>query len=94
MKQKASVTFEQQETVVLRQSGSYRQEFCPRCEEEVMFVTPEILAALTGSSEREIFRLIESGEIYFLEGKRIIGCPRCYSKSLEDGRQLSTLLAE
>ena|SRR5688572_5214737 len=85
MKQKASVTFEQQETVVLKQSGSHRQEFCPRCDEESMFVTPEILAALTGSNEREIFRLIEAGEVYFVEEARILGCSGCYTRAVGDG---------
>jgi len=83
MKQKAQITFEQQETVVLKQSGSHVLEFCPRCEEEVLFVTPEILAAMTESSEREVFRLVEAGVIQFVERKRTYACSECYRNSIE-----------
>ena len=85
MKEKASVTYEQHETVVLKQSGSRRREFCPRCGEEVLLVAPEILAAMTGSTEREIFRLIEGGTIFFVEDGRILGCPGCYVREIGDG---------
>ena len=84
MKQKAEITFEQEETVILRQSAGHLLEFCPKCNETVEFLTPEIIAAIAGTSEREIFRLIESGKIHFIEKERIFGCPICYRNSVVD----------
>jgi glycerol-3-phosphate dehydrogenase len=83
MKQKTQITFEQQETVVLRQSGSHTFVFCPRCDNQIMFVTPEILAAIAGSSEREIFRLMEAGTVHFVEKQRTYVCSECYQNSIE-----------
>lgn len=81
MKQKAEITFEEQETVILRQRDSYLLEFCPLCQVTVRLVTPEIMAALVGVSQREIFRLIEKGQIHFVETNRIYACPGCYGKN-------------
>ena len=83
MKQRAQITFEQRETVILKQSESHVLEVCPNCDAEALFVTPEILAAMTGASEREIFRLIEAGAIQFVERNRTYACSECYRKSIE-----------
>jgi len=83
MVEKVSLTFEQQEIVVLKKGGNHRRDFCVGCSQDVLFVTPEILAAITGLSEREIFRLMEAGIIRFVEGKRIYACPECYRRSIE-----------
>ena len=84
MKQRAEITFEEQQTVILRQSESHLEEFCPRCQTTVRLVTPEIMAALAAVSERKVFRLIEEGQIHFVEAKRIYACPACYARSMED----------
>ncbi|HTG91901.1 MAG TPA: hypothetical protein VL866_04905 [Pyrinomonadaceae bacterium] len=81
MKQKAEITFEEQETVILRQRDSYLLEFCPLCQVTVRLVTPEIMAALVAVSQREIFRLIEEGQIHFVETNRIYACLGCYGKN-------------
>jgi hypothetical protein len=81
MNQKASLIFEREETVVLRQSESHRRSTCDRCGEG-LFITPEILAGITGSSEREIFRLVEAGAITFVETSRLYVCPDCYQRAL------------
>jgi len=46
MKRKAEITFEEQETVILRQSDGYLMDYCPRCQATVRVLTPEILAIL------------------------------------------------
>ena len=84
MKQKAQITFEEQETLIARQSDNCLMGFCPRCAARVQLITPEILALLTGGTEREIFRLLEAGKIYFFEARRLYACPGCYEKSQED----------
>jgi phage FluMu protein Com len=77
MKRKAEITFEEQETVILRQGESYLMEYCPRCQATVRVLAPEIMAVLLAVSEREVFQLIESGQIYFVEKKRMYACPGC-----------------
>lgn len=89
MKQRAEITFEREETLILRQSGSYLEEFCPRCQSNVRLLTPEILANLTALSEREVFRLIEEGRIHFVESNRVYACSVCYGRSIENV-QIST----
>src|SRR5262249_47168124 len=80
MAQKTEITFEVEETVTLKQGGKIATQFCPRCEEVVEMVSPDVLSLATGSSEREIFRLIETGAIHFTEGERLVVCPGCYHK--------------
>ena len=74
MKQKAEITFEVEETIILRQVAERLTAFCPLCQASVEMITPPIAAALTGLSEREIFRLIESGRLHFTEAERIFVC--------------------
>ena len=93
MKQRAQITFEQRETVILKQSESHLLEVCPYCEAEMLFVTPEILAAMTGASEREIFRLIEAGAIPFVERNRTYACSECYRKSIEQSSLIPEVAA-
>jgi hypothetical protein len=37
-------------------------------------ITPPNAAALSGFSEREIFRLIENGRLHFVEAERVYVC--------------------
>ena len=74
MKQQAEIIFEKEETVLLRQSEATINEHCPNCEMFTIMATPEAVALLSGLSEREIFRLIEAGELHFHEGPKIYVC--------------------
>jgi hypothetical protein len=47
-------------------------------------VSPDILALISDTSEREIFRLIEAGTIFFDESDRVVVCPICYKRSISD----------
>jgi hypothetical protein len=87
MKQNAAITFELEETVVLKQGGKIATDFCPQCQTDVDMISPDVLALLAESSEREIFRLIEAGLIHFIEPDRVLACARCYRKSLTDDRR-------
>jgi len=82
MKQNAEITYEIEETLVLRQGGKIATHFCPRCAEITEMVSPEILSLATGASEREIFRLVEGGIIHFVESGRLVICTSCYQRSL------------
>ena len=74
MKQKAEITLEVEETIILRQGGKILTDFCPQCRALVEMITPQIAAALIGLSEREIFRLIENGRLHFSKPKRPYIC--------------------
>ncbi|MGI8882957.1 MAG: hypothetical protein ACR2IA_01765 [Pyrinomonadaceae bacterium] len=74
MKRKMEITFETEETITLRQVSETLTVFCRRCRTSVEMITPPLAAALAGLSEREIFRLIETGSIHFLEAERIFVC--------------------
>lgn len=84
MKQKAAITFESEETIILKQGSSAVTGFCPVCRTDVELISPEGLALLTGVSERTIFRLIEAGRIHFIERNRVFACSGCYSDSLSE----------
>ena len=87
MKQKVAITFESDETVVLKQVGKIATDFCPRCQRDVEMISADVLALLTGSSEREIFRLIEAGRIHFIEPHRILVCLNCFRELIAPDRQ-------
>ena len=83
MKRKAEITFEIEETIILRQGEQMLQAFCPQCRAPVEMITPQIAAALSGLSEREIFRLIESGRLHCLEAERIYICRNSLTNGTE-----------
>ena len=88
MEQKAELTFEIEETVVLKQGGFFVTEYCPRCRQIVDMVSPDVLSLVAGGSEREIFRLMEMGKIHFIELGRVVACPGCYRDLLTDRPQV------
>jgi hypothetical protein len=82
MKRKTEITFEVEETTVVRQpAAQIVTAFCPQCRAPVEMLAPEIAAALCQVSEREIFRLLENGRLHFVEAERIFVC----RNSLMDG---------
>ena len=83
MKKRAEITFEVEETISFRQASAAITEFCPNCDATSVMISPEILASLTGASEREIFRLVETGLIHFKEAGRLVVCPECFRRSTE-----------
>lgn len=88
MEQKAAITFELEETVVVRQGSRIIIDYCPRCQGDVDMISPNVLALLAGSGEREIFRLIEAGHIHFIEPGRVLACSGCYWQLLNENRQI------
>jgi hypothetical protein len=80
MTQKTEITFEVEETFIVRHGDRIATHFCPRCDEVIEMVSPDVISLVTGSSEREIFRLVETGAIYFVEAERLIVCPGCYER--------------
>ena len=77
MKQRVEIMFEVEETIVLRQGEQIVSEYCPQCRLVSAMVAPRAIAISSGAKEREIFRLIESGEIYFVEVDCVRVCLSC-----------------
>lgn len=74
MKQKAEITFEVEETIILRQSAQISKRFCPQCGVLVEMASPQTIADFSHFTEREIFRLVETGNIHFIEAERMLIC--------------------
>jgi hypothetical protein len=81
MKQKVEITVEVEETIVLRQGEQIRSEFCPQCRIVSAMIAPRAIAIFSGPKEREIFRLIETGEIYFVEADGVRVCLSCLQRN-------------
>ena len=82
MDNKAEIALEVEETLIVKQGEKLVYELCPRCNQKVGMITPELLAKLYGTSEREIFRLLEVGLIHFIESERVLVCFGCYRQML------------
>ena len=76
MKRTTEVIYETEELVSVKFRGG-APRFCERCNSVVAMFPPEAAALLTGLSEREIFRLMETGEIHFIEAERVFVCRDC-----------------
>ncbi len=83
MKQKIEIILEIEQTITLRRGANQLQTICPQCRTLVEMTTPRIAAALYGSSEREIFRLIEAGAIHFIETERVFVCWNSFKNDAE-----------
>jgi hypothetical protein len=68
------ITFETEETVVLREGSKVVVEYCPDCDQSVLMGTPQAAAFLSGVSEREIFRRVELNLVHFTENGRVMIC--------------------
>ncbi len=80
MKRKAEITFEVEETIVLRQAAQISKRFCRQCGALIEMASPQTIAGFSPLSEREIFRLVEAGKIHFVEADRLFVCLQSLSK--------------
>lgn len=74
MKQKTEIEIEVSETIIYNRSSERFETFCPKCRSQVEMATPQVAAILSRFTEREIYRLVETGKIHFLETDRVIIC--------------------
>ncbi len=81
MKQRAEITFEIEEAIVIRQGEKLLREFCPLCEIVADMLTAQLASALSKKPEREIFRLIEAGKLHFNETGGGLICFDCLTAS-------------
>jgi hypothetical protein len=78
------IVFEVAERVVVRSGEFTTAGDCPFCGEKVAMGTPCTAAALYGVTEREIFRLIEAGNIHFTEIAQVMICLKSIREFLEE----------
>ena len=84
MKRKVEVTFETEQTVVLRANSQLSVEHCFDCGQSMLMATPQAAAFLAGLSERHIFRLIESGAVHFTETECVRVCVESVREVLKE----------
>lgn len=60
---------ETHELCILTRPRLSEERFCEDCQAEARWLFPEEAMALTGTSLRGIFRLVESSEIHFAESE-------------------------
>ena len=57
-----------------RRRSEQFEAFCPPRQSPVETATPPIAAVLTPSTEREIYRLVETGAVHFVETDLVLIC--------------------
>ena len=62
------------ERIAVTNSEEQFEAYCSGCKKMTEMATPKTAGVLTEISEREIFRLIESKEIHFIENARVLVC--------------------
>ncbi|HUR98833.1 MAG TPA: hypothetical protein VMZ26_12275 [Pyrinomonadaceae bacterium] len=68
------ITFETEETIVLREGSKVTIDDCPVCGRRVPMLTPQAAAFLLGVGERAIFRLLEADRLHFTDEIRVLVC--------------------
>ena len=74
MRRKTEIEIELNETVAYSRRSERFENFCPNCKSLVEMATPPVAAVLTHSTEREIYRLVETGAVHFVETDRVLIC--------------------
>lgn len=80
MSKTTEIEIELSETIAYSLPGERFETFCTQCEALVEMVATRSAAILTHKTEREIYRLVETGEVHFIETDRVLVC----MKSLSD----------
>ena len=74
MRRKTEIEIELNETVAYSRRSERFETFCPKCKALVEMATPPIAAVLTHTTEREIYRRVETGAVHFVETDRVLIC--------------------
>ncbi len=84
MKQKTEIEIELSETVAYSRRSERFETFCPQCKSLVEMSTPQVAAILKRSTEREIYRLVETGKVHFVETDRVLVCLKSLTETLSE----------
>ena len=74
MKQKTEIEIELNETIAYSRRSERFEAFCSECKSLVEMATPPVAAILRQTTEREIYRLVETGKVHFVETDRVLVC--------------------
>ena len=83
VKEKTEIEIELSETIAYSRSNERFEDFCPECQATVEFTTTHTAAIIGHLTEREVFRLVESGEVHFSETDRVLVCMRSLTEVRE-----------
>ncbi len=81
MTQKTEIEIEMSETVAYSSRGERFENFCPICKCMTQMATPSVAAILRKTTEREIYRLVETGKVHFVETDRVLVCLQSLSET-------------
>lgn len=82
MSRKTEIEIEFSETIAYASLDEKFEAFCVGCNAPVQMATPQVAAILRRVGERQIYRLIDSGSIHFVEGDRVLICLRSLDETL------------
>ena len=82
MKQKTKIEIEFSETVAYSKREERFEAFCMQCQSLVEMATPQVAAILKRSTEREIYRLVETNKVHFVGTDRILICLKSLNETL------------
>jgi hypothetical protein len=82
MKPKTEIEIELSETFAYGKPAESFEAFCPQCKSLVRMSAPQIAAILKQSTEREIYRLVEAGNVHFVETDRVLICLKSLTEIL------------
>jgi hypothetical protein len=80
MQRTTEIEIEYSETIAYTRPDERLESFCSECNECVEMAAPHVAAIVTHSSEREIYRLVETGQVHFVEADRVLVCLRSLAR--------------
>jgi hypothetical protein len=78
------IVIEIDERIAVTNAEQQFEAYCSECKQMTEMATPKTAGILTDISEREVFRLIESKEIHFIESARVLVCIESLRKRRAD----------
>ncbi len=89
MNNKTEIEIELSETVAYSKRSEKFECFCPGCRSLVEMATPQVAAILSHISEREIYRLVETGRVHFVETDKVLICLKSLTETLPESPAIS-----
>lgn len=72
--QKTDIEIEVNETVAYSRRSERFENYCPTCQRMSEMATPQVASILSHTTEREIYKLVETGDVHFVETDRVLVC--------------------
>ena len=84
MKQKTEIEFDLSETITYVDRREKVEAHCSNCATKVEMVAPPVAAVIARITEREIYRMLETGKVHFIETDRVFICLNSLRGSIEE----------